>query len=193
SAGGQARARGRALLRDRRHGHRFRLLASRPRCGDGAGHYRRAHRQRGEGQSAGGAARPRFPPRARAPSPPFGPPARPRADRRAGSARQEAFEEARRGGGTGAEDEAEALRTNPVNQLIPPSSCESGDDNVENDVSNGLHGAAVVWPAIRFSIVRAATVPLAIAVAMHGCAGLETSPTANTPRQDVSMLPSITR
>ena len=59
-AGGQARARSGALLRDRRHGHRLRLLASRPRCGDGAGHHRRAHRQRGEGQGAGGAARPRL-------------------------------------------------------------------------------------------------------------------------------------
>jgi ABC-type nitrate/sulfonate/bicarbonate transport system substrate-binding protein len=40
---------------------------------------------------------------------------------------------------------------------------------------------------------RAAIVPLPIAVAMHGCPGLATSPTANTPRRDVSMLPSTTR
>ena len=44
-AGGQARARSRDLLRDRRHGHRFRLLASGPRRGDGAGHHQGADRK----------------------------------------------------------------------------------------------------------------------------------------------------
>src|SRR5207302_10317555 len=59
--------------------------------------------------------------------------------------------------------------------------------------------ALIEWPhdavarANRFSIVRAATVPLAIAVAMHGCAGSETSPTAHTPRQEGPMLLSTTR
>src|SRR5262249_50623358 len=55
------------------------------------------------------------------------------------------------------------------------------------------HDAVARSRASRFSIARAATVPLPIAVAMHGCAGLETSPTANTPRQDVSILPSTAR
>ena len=50
-----------------------------------------------------------------------------------------------------------------------------------------LPGASSCW------MRRAAIVPLPIAVAIHGCAGLATSPTANTPRQDVSMLPSTTR
>ena len=41
-AGGQARPRGRDLLRDRRHGDRLRLLASRPRRRHGAGHHQGA-------------------------------------------------------------------------------------------------------------------------------------------------------
>src|SRR5262249_8986851 len=96
---------------------------------------------------------------------------------------------------------------NPVNHRIPPSSPRRRGPIFQRRrlwvpafagttmprCSNGLHDAAVVLLASRFSIVRPATVPLAIAVAMHGCAGLETSPTANTPRQDVSMLPSTTR
>ena len=50
-AGGQARPRGRDLLRDRRDGDRFRLLASRPRRRHGAGHHQGAHRQRREGEA----------------------------------------------------------------------------------------------------------------------------------------------
>ena len=49
SARGQARARSRDLLRDGGHGHRFRLLAPRPRRGDGAGHHQGADGQCREG------------------------------------------------------------------------------------------------------------------------------------------------
>ena len=55
-AGGQARARGGDLLRHRRHGDRFRLLASRPRRRHRAGHHQGADRQRGEGKASGRAA-----------------------------------------------------------------------------------------------------------------------------------------
>ena len=50
-AGGEARPRSRDLLRDRRHGHRLRLLASRPRRGDGAGHHQGADGERRQGQT----------------------------------------------------------------------------------------------------------------------------------------------
>jgi hypothetical protein len=51
-------------------------------------------------------------------------------------------------------------------------------------------GAGAPWRANRFWISRAAMVPVAIAVAMQGWTGLATSPTANTPQHEVSMLPS---
>ena len=68
-----------------------------------AGHHQGADRQRREGQAPGGAARPRFPARARAVSDRLRPRARQRADHRAGGARSGADQEARRGGGPGAE------------------------------------------------------------------------------------------
>ena len=55
-AGGQARARGGDLLRHRRHGDGFRLLASRPRRGDRAGHHQGADGECREGDAVGGAA-----------------------------------------------------------------------------------------------------------------------------------------
>ena len=66
SARGQARPRGGDLLRDRRHGHRFRLLASRPRRGHRQRHHQGADGQCREGGAACDAARPRLPARARA-------------------------------------------------------------------------------------------------------------------------------
>ena len=69
------------------------------------------HRQRREGQAPGGAACPRFPARARAVPDRLGPRARHRADHRAGGARSGADQEARRGGGPGAEAaDAEEMR-----------------------------------------------------------------------------------
>jgi purine nucleoside phosphorylase len=64
-AGGQARARGRAVLRDGRHGDRLRLLAFRPWRGRRGRDHPGAHRQRAEGGAAGRPARPRLPQAAR--------------------------------------------------------------------------------------------------------------------------------
>ena len=100
-AGGEARARGRDLLRHCRHGDRLRLLASRSRRGHGAGHHQGAQRQCREGETPRGAARARFPARARAMSHRLRPRARQRADHRAGGARSGAAQEARCGRGAG--------------------------------------------------------------------------------------------
>ena len=102
-AGGQARARGGDLLRHRRHGDRFRLLASRPRRRHRAGHHQGADgERRASAQAPGGAAGARFSARARAVPDRLRPRARHRADHRAGGARSGADQEARRGGGQGA-------------------------------------------------------------------------------------------
>ena len=63
-AGGEARARGGDLLRDRRDGDRLRLLAPGPRRRHRAGHHQGADRQCREGEAAGRAAREGFPARA---------------------------------------------------------------------------------------------------------------------------------
>ena len=95
-AGGEARPRSRDLLRDRRHGHRLRLLASRPRCGDRAGHHQGPRRQCREGEEPGGAFGARLSPRARAVPDRFRPRARQCHHHRPRSARSATFAEARR-------------------------------------------------------------------------------------------------
>jgi 5'-methylthioadenosine phosphorylase len=75
------------LLRDGRHGHRFRLLAPRPRRGSGERHHQGAARQCREGSAARSATGAKLPARARALSDRFGPRARHRDHHRARGAR----------------------------------------------------------------------------------------------------------
>src|SRR5437773_880339 len=65
--------------------------------------------------------------------------------------------------------------------------CRARAEQAGHFPASGLTGMA---GAIRLAIARAAMVPAAMAVAMQGCRGSATSPIANTPRQEVSLLPS---
>ncbi len=109
-AGSQTRPRGRDFLRHRRNGDRLRLLASGPRCGDGAGTSSRCSPTTPKSQRLVARVAQDFPARARAVSDRLGPRARQRVPHRAGIPRPCAVEEARCRGGTNFHRDCRPLR-----------------------------------------------------------------------------------